>query len=410
MARETTEELGDGRYRLGARIGKGAMGTVREALDARTGETVAVKLLLPELAEDPVCIERFRREALAAAALDHPGIVRVLDSSEDPPYLVMERVAGEPLPRGPLEPDRAVQIACKLLDALEAAHEAGIVHRDLKPSNVLLVGDQPKILDFGIAKLSSSKVGQQLTRSGERMGTPAFASPEQMSSRDVDGRADLYSVGLLLSRMLTGEAPPRSALASVLTGQAKRAPDPRVHRPSLDRGLAAVVVRATALDREERFESAAAMRAALAPYAVARRRGSWLPYAIGLAVLLLVAALVAFWPAPSSPPAPAPSPRVTTTEPTILRPEPRAVPPQPEPEALEPEAPAPTVLEPAGSSLGMITAGPCRALEVATCECARADREARCATTRARIRAWMTSGDFRDAQARCEGALAQACP
>ncbi len=292
------ETLAEGRYRLGRTLGKGAMGVVREATDTATGRTVAVKLVLPELAGDAVAIERFRREAVAAGALDHPSIVRVLDASDDPPFLVMERVEGEPLPRGPLPPPRAVAIATQLLAALEVAHAAGIVHRDLKPSNVLIVRDgdrdQPKILDFGIAKLTESPTFQKLTRSGERMGTPAYAAPEQMGARDVDGRADLYAVGLILHRMLTGAAPPRTKLAAALTGAGLRAPDPRDHVPSLDPRLAAIVVRATAPDRDDRFADARAMKDALAAFLVSppRRVPAW---AIAAAIGLVLALALGAW-------------------------------------------------------------------------------------------------------------------
>jgi len=262
------------RYRLGDPLGKGAMGSVHAALDTRSGRAVAIKMILPELAEDGVHLERFRREALAASTLQHPGIVEVIEACDEPPYLVMELVKGEHMPAGPMPVRRAVSIAMRLLDALTVAHAAGIVHRDLKPSNVMLEGEQPKILDFGIAKLTRSEAWQRLTRSGELMGTPAYAAPEQMRGRDVDERADLYAVGGLLYRMLTGKTPPRVPLASRLRGSFPPPPDARDLVPELSRDLSDALRSAMNAEPDMRPASAAEMRARLAPHAAAPRAGA----------------------------------------------------------------------------------------------------------------------------------------
>ena len=211
------ERLFAGRYELAELLGSGGMARVQRARDMRMGRTVAVKTLLPELASDPDARRRFAREAQAAGALNHPGIVTVHDQDEIHegdtviPFLVMEYVPGSTLAQlvreqAPLAPDRAVRIACDVLDALAHAHSHGTVHRDVKPANVMITTEGAvKVADFGIARVLDNDA--RLTTTGSAIGTPSYMSPEQINGADVDARSDVYSVGCVLLELLTGKPP-----------------------------------------------------------------------------------------------------------------------------------------------------------------------------------------------------------
>ena len=207
-----------GRYRLEVPIARGGMAEVWEAHDEILSRPVAVKVLQPHLATDDVFLERFRREAVTAARLAHPGVVSTFDTGIDngTAYIVMELVKGRTLrqllsEQGRLEPWQAVAVARQIADALVHAHQAGLVHRDIKPANVLLIEDEMggmrvKVTDFGIAKASAG-IGTDLTRTGTVLGTPKYVSPEQIKGEDPDARADLYSLGVVFYEMLVGTPP-----------------------------------------------------------------------------------------------------------------------------------------------------------------------------------------------------------
>ena len=204
--------LGD-RYKLGEMIGTGGMADVYVAEDIRLARQVAVKVLRSDLARDPSFVARFRKEALAAAALNHPGIVAVYDSGEEPaPYIVMELISGHTLrdlihkgERVPLK--RALEIGEGILTALEYSHQAGIVHRDIKPANIMITdhGDV-KVMDFGIAR-ALADLGATLTSTWNVVGTAQYLSPEQAMGEVADLRSDIYSTGCLLYEVITGKPP-----------------------------------------------------------------------------------------------------------------------------------------------------------------------------------------------------------
>ncbi|MYS22324.1 serine/threonine protein kinase, partial [Streptomyces sp. DvalAA-14] len=206
-----------GRYELAELLGSGGMARVHRARDTRMGRTVAVKTLLPTLAGNPDARLRFAREAQAAGALNHPGIVTVHDQDEISdgdtvvPFLVMEYVPGTTLAhllhkQGQLPPERAVRIVCDVLDALAHAHSHGTVHRDVKPANVMITEEGAvKVADFGIARVLHS--GTRQTAAGAPIGTPSYMSPEQINGADVDARSDVYAAGCVLFELLTGRPP-----------------------------------------------------------------------------------------------------------------------------------------------------------------------------------------------------------
>ena len=212
-----------GPYEIVAPLGAGGMGEVYTARDTRLDRTVAVKVLPPDVADDPERRARFEREARAVAALQHPNICTIHDvgvATEGVPFLVMELLPGETLQqrlaRGPLDDGEFVEIATALTGALDAAHTSGIIHRDIKPANIFLTGHGPKILDFGLAKAmvhqpvagasmqSTQLADGGLTEHGHTVGTVAYMSPEQLRGEDVDARTDLFSLGLVLYEMATG--------------------------------------------------------------------------------------------------------------------------------------------------------------------------------------------------------------
>ena len=209
--------LGD-RYDIGAVIGRGGMAEVFQATDSRLNRRVAIKVLRGELARDPIFIERFRREAQAAAGLNHPNIVAVYDTGEDLvgdvhiPFIVMEFVDGMTLRHmlnsGPrILPERGLEVIAGVLAALDYAHRHGIIHRDIKPANIMINshGDA-KVMDFGIAR-AVSDTQTAFTATSAVMGTAQYLSPEQARGEVVDARSDIYSAGCVLYELLTGRPP-----------------------------------------------------------------------------------------------------------------------------------------------------------------------------------------------------------
>jgi len=267
----------DGRYRLVAHIASGGMGAIFRAEHVHLRKDVAVKVLRPDLTSSSDLVERFRREAEIAATLTHENIVRVTDFGRSPEgwlFLAMEYLEGESLferlrREGAMRPDLAVHILVQICRGLDAAHERGVIHRDLKPENVFLVGGErplAKILDFGIAKLTDPGASSE-TQTGMVVGTPEYLSPEQATGSAVDGRADIYSVGLIAWRMLVGRHPFQApdARGLVLMQATRPVPSLIEARRGLAGfpGLVAAVARACAKDPAERTPTAGQLAAEL---------------------------------------------------------------------------------------------------------------------------------------------------
>jgi serine/threonine-protein kinase len=259
-----------GRYRLSSILASGGMAQVWQGTDEVLRRQVAVKLLHPHLAADATFVTRFRQEAVAAARLAHPGIVSIYDtcSEEGIEAIVMELVVGHTLRQRldgppPIDPWQAAGLAAQVAEALDAAHRAGLVHRDIKPANVLLCGDgRVKVADFGIAKAVAEA---DLTQPGLMVGTAKYVAPEQVTGGAVDARTDIYSLGVVLYEMLCGRVP-FSADTEAATALARLHRDPlrpRQVRPGVPKVLEDIVGRAMAREPADRFDSAAALRAAL---------------------------------------------------------------------------------------------------------------------------------------------------
>jgi serine/threonine-protein kinase len=265
------------RYDVVAQIGRGGNATLFGAFD-RDRRKIALKVLHPELAVT-VGAERFLREIRYAAQLDHPHIAPLIDSGSDE-YLLwfaMPFVPGESL-RELLRRERvmpigaACQLACDTLDALEHAHRRGIAHRDIKPDNIMCGPDGAVLVDLGIARAIAASGEDRVTRSGFVVGTEQYMSPEQaVGAQDVDGRTDLYSLGVVLFEALAGHPPFTSPSAAAVLDMHQRRPPPgiREFRPEIPEALAAVIARALAKEPADRWQSAAEMRAALLPFAQA---------------------------------------------------------------------------------------------------------------------------------------------
>src|SRR5437588_2233349 len=264
-----------GRYRLDARIGRGAMSTGYRAFDTVLERPVAIKLMHREIAADSDQLERFRREARAVAQLNHPHVVTVIDAGEEPssdgnypgngcPYIVLEYVEGETLKavirrEGPLDIPQAIAYAIEISRALGVAHERQIVHRDVKPHNILISPEGgAKITDFGIAR---SLTEEGLTMAGRVLGTTDYVSPEQALGHPVTGQSDLYSLGIVLYEMLTGEVPFRgeTPVAVAMRHVREDVPDVQERRPEVSAATAAVLERAVAKDLSHRYPDAASM-------------------------------------------------------------------------------------------------------------------------------------------------------
>jgi len=249
------------------------MAEVFAGTDRRLGRPVAVKLLLPAMAARPDIRSRFEAEARAAASLSHPNAVAVFDTGEHDgvPYIVMERLGGETLgdrmTAGPVDPAWLVTVATEVLGALAAAHAVGLIHRDVKPGNILLGADgRAKVADFGIAKSLEAGGGDDLTSTGQLLGTPAYLAPERLDGAAASPRSDLWAVGVVLYEALAGFKPfggatPLAVARSVTTGTHRPLSEVR---PDLDPGLVATVERAMATDPSARFASADEMASALA--------------------------------------------------------------------------------------------------------------------------------------------------
>src|SRR3954447_21807863 len=260
----------DGRYRAIRRLGAGGMAEVWCAEDEVLGRRVALKLLGGRFAEDPDFRERFRREAQSAAGLAHPNIVGIFDRSEweGTPYIAMELVDGRTLKemvteRGPLPPAVAVNFVEQMLRALGYAHRRGIVHRDVKPQNVIIDREgTAKVADFGIARAANSS---DMTQTGTMVGTVQYFSPEQAQGLPVDPRSDLYSAGVVLYELLTGQLPfeGEAPVSIALKHVNERPVPPGQLRPGLPPALEAVVLRSMEKDPARRYQSADEFIAAL---------------------------------------------------------------------------------------------------------------------------------------------------
>ncbi len=269
----------EGKYRIDAFISAGGMGSVYRGTHVMLDKPVAIKLIRKELVTAPDIGTRFQREARAASNLGHPNIAAVSDfgqTADGTLYLVMEFIKGSSLrdviqQGGPMAPDRIISILQPIAAALARAHRQHIIHRDLKPHNIMLDVDAdgvvtPKLLDFGIAKTFDDSASQ-LTMTGFALGTPQYMSPEQATGKQVDGRSDLYSLGVVLYEMLIGEVPfSDTSLAGILLKQMTETPlAPSVRRPdlSISPSLEAIAMRCLEKDPANRFQSADELSAAL---------------------------------------------------------------------------------------------------------------------------------------------------
>lgn len=271
-----------GRYELGELLGRGGMAEVRKGKDQRLGRTVAVKRLRTDLASDATFQARFRREAQSSASLNHPAIVSTYDTGEEmatdgsgvaQPYIVMECVEGRTL-RDILRegrkilPERALEITSGVLSALDYSHRAGIIHRDIKPGNVMLTptGDV-KVMDFGIAR-AISDASSTMTQTAAVVGTAQYLSPEQARGETVDSRSDVYSTGCMLYELLTGRPPfvGDSPVAVAYQHVREQAAPPSDLDDQLDPEIDAIVMKSLAKRVEDRYQSAAAMKADIERY------------------------------------------------------------------------------------------------------------------------------------------------
>ncbi|MEY3029299.1 MAG: Stk1 family Ser/Thr kinase [Actinomycetota bacterium] len=271
------ERLLAGRYRVGRLVGRGGMAEVFEGVDTRLGRTVAIKILKAELANDKAFESKFRQEAQASARMAHPTIVRVYDAGEEVetdgngeqrklPYIIMEFVRGKLLRdvmhEEPVSLERSIKFVSGILTALDVSHRAGVVHRDIKPGNVMVVdSDNVKVMDFGIARAVSDNSATQVSTGG-LIGTAQYFSPEQARGEAIDGRTDLYSTGVILYELLAGKPPfsGDSAVSVAYQHVSEAVTPPSQVNPEVSASLDAVVMRAMAKDREDRFQSAEEFR------------------------------------------------------------------------------------------------------------------------------------------------------
>lgn len=319
---QAPDEMGRlGRYRLLKMLGRGGMGIVFLAEDVDLHRTVAVKAMLPEIARKPTAKERFLREARAAAKLQNDHVVPIYHVGEERgvPFLAMPLLQGCSLEeslraaRGPLPLSQVLKIGREVAEGLACAHGHGLVHRDIKPANLWLdenSGGRVRILDFGLAR---GQEDPNLTQSGAILGTPAYMAPEQARGEVVDGRADLFSLGVVLYRLSTGQPPFKGAdsVSTLISVAADQPPSPRLLNPSIPHNVSELVMKLLAKDRAQRPNSArevvqtlaALEKSAASPSEsttqslpptlppVSRRRMPWIGIAAGLLLLVLVVAL-----------------------------------------------------------------------------------------------------------------------
>ena len=279
-----------GKFVIEKFLGGGSMGAVYRARDDSLDRKVALKVMHRAVAVDPSFVSRFHREARAASRLDHPSSVRVIEFGEEPDgllYMAMEYLEGRELYKviledWPLSEERIADVVMKALAAIAVAHDMGVIHRDLKPENIMILDrkddeghDIVKVCDFGIAKITEKDAsapdaapktaGAKLTTGGVLVGTPEYMSPEQARGEKLDSRSDLYSMGIILYQLLTGRTPflAETPLAVVLKHISETPEPPRTIYPGVHVGLEAVCMRALAKAKEERFQTAREMRAAI---------------------------------------------------------------------------------------------------------------------------------------------------
>ena len=268
---QTPNSIYNGRYELRSQIARGGTAHVYLAHDILLDRPVALKVLYPELSTNNSFVERFRREAQAAANLSHPNIVQIFDwgESENTYFIVMEYIDGEPLSsiirtQSPIAADQAAAVAADIAKALGYAHRHGVIHRDVKPGNVLITQDgQVKVTDFGIARAIGAD--EQVTQTGLVMGTATYFSPEQAQGLEVDGRSDIYSLGVVLYEMVTGRAPftGETPVAIAYQHVREQPASPRSINPAIPSALEAIILQAMAKLPADRFRSADEMRADL---------------------------------------------------------------------------------------------------------------------------------------------------
>ena len=249
------------RYTILARLGRGAMGTVYRATDTQSGRDVALKIISSELAVDPAMLERFKREGEALRQLKHVNIVGYIDAfqHDEQAVIVMEHVEGgslyDVIKKGPLPIEYAIQIALDLCDALIRSHRLKIIHRDIKPENILIDNDgTPKLADFGVARLSE---GTRMTRSGMQVGTPYYMSPEAWEGKTLDAQADIWSLGVVLFEMLSGQVPfggdtPLAVMTKISTTPP---PDLRKLRADVPAGLVRIIGRMLTRNKQRRYQT-----------------------------------------------------------------------------------------------------------------------------------------------------------
>jgi serine/threonine-protein kinase len=303
-----------GPYQLVEEVGRGGMAIVYKAYQPALDRMVALKVLPPYFQHDPIFRDRFRREARAAKGLDHPNIVHIFDTGEFDGYqfIAMEYVLGEPLSkrlereRGPVFPDFALAIVEQIASALDYAHAHGVIHRDVKPSNVLVSPDLRAVLtDFGIARAAENVA---VTRTGMVVGTPEYMSPEHAEGKPIDGRADLYALGVVTYQMLTGRVPFTGLTPAVVMHQIifNPPPSPSKYNPALTHPVEQVLVRSLAKDPATRFQTGADMAEALRTALGIQRRPA--PAARASAPPLVVPANVPNAAVVTPPPTPLPAP------------------------------------------------------------------------------------------------------
>jgi len=300
------------KYVIERSLGAGGMGAVFQVAHRVTGRRFAVKWLLPGLAMDSKIVSRFVREARATCSVNHPNVVEVYDFGQEGGslYMVMELLQGETLSarlsrEGKLDPAEACRILTQVARGVSAAHAVGVIHRDLKPDNIFLAKihggkEIPKVLDFGVAKLTQAAEVHKLTATGAVIGTPRYMAPEQVSAKPVDARADVYALGVTLYQMLSGQVPFRSEtyarlVLEILTGT----PVPlRQAAPELPRRLVDMVDTAIAHDPDARFASVDEFAEALAAFAgvaIAGRAALAAPAAIPMPGPAAAPAPVSVW-------------------------------------------------------------------------------------------------------------------